>query len=463
MNKKIYTVTDLGGGDGGKGGVVHKLCTTQNPHTVIKVGGTQGSHGVWTSRGENFNFSQFGCGTFEGIQTFISKNFVSSPTGLIKEARSLQYEHGVSNPFSLLTIDGKTLCTTPYHGNASRIKELARNKSPRSIIGTGAGEAYMDSQLHPDLAFKISDLLGSFEHKLKLIRAQKYAEIEAIAKDSFLAADIKLLEQEMGVFTDEGYFEWIVEQFKYVAKQLRIVDEDYLRKEILGRDGIAVLESSHGILTDYHKGLSPHTSRLRTLPQITSWGLLEECGYDGQVVRLGVTRAHQIKHGAGPFVVDDESMTEKLYGSSYDFVAPSRYRGKVRIGPLDTVLLRYAIAASGGAREYDGICVTWFDSMVKLGKWPVCYGYNNVDQAYFSEQGDMLVQDFAHEVDQLAYQTALTQSLHTCTPNITEYHVPSHASQEDMIDMCKTALNERLGIPIRMIGFGPTENQKILI
>ena len=62
--KKAYTVTDLGGGDGGKGGVVHKLCSLRKPHTVIKVGGAQGHHGVTTSRGEQFAFSQFGCGTF---------------------------------------------------------------------------------------------------------------------------------------------------------------------------------------------------------------------------------------------------------------------------------------------------------------------------------------------------------------------------------------------------------------
>jgi adenylosuccinate synthase len=463
MNKKIYTVTDLGGGDGGKGGVVHALCATQHPHTVIKVGGTQGSHGVRTSRGENFNFSQFGCGTFEGIATFISKNFVASPLGLLNEANSLKYKNGVSDPFSLLTIDEHTLCTTPYHGRASRIKELARKDNPRSIVGTGAGEAYMDLQLHPELALRISDLLGSFEHKLKLIRAQKYAEIEAIAKDSFLAADMKLLEQEMDVFNDEGYFDWIVERFRYVAKELRIVDEDYLRKTILHKDGIAVIESSHGILTDYLKGLSPHTSRLRTLPQISSWGLLEENDYDGQVVRLGVTRAHQIMHGAGPFVVDDESMAQSLYGGSYELDDPDRYRGRVRVGPLDTVLLRYALAASGGASLYDGICLTWFDSMSKLGTWPVCYSYNNTDPRYVSDNGTIMVKDCVDEGEQLSYQTALTQSLYNCTPSIKQHCVPPNASHVDIAGICKAALDDTLGVPIRMIGIGPTENQKILI
>jgi adenylosuccinate synthase len=462
MIKKGYTVTDLGVGDGGKGGVVHKLCTTQNPHTVIKVGGTQGSHGVWTSKGENFAFSQFGCGTFEGIKTFISRNFVSSPIGLLNEAHALKYEKGISNPFELLSVDENVLCTTPYHGMTSRIKELARKNNPRSIIGTGTGEAYIDSQLFPDLAFRISDLTGAFEGKLKKVREYKLSEVESIIKNGFLPGDMDLTAKEMEIFQSEEYFKSVVDKYKLLAKELTIVDDKYLRENILNRDGVFVIESSHGILTDYLKGFSPHTSRLRTLPQISSWDLLQGNNYDGQIVRLGVTRAYQIKHGAGPFVVDDESMAKVLYTGSYELEDPDRFRGKVRVGPLDTVMLRYAINASGGPGMYDAVCLTWFDSVFKLGKWSVCDSYNNVDPKYFSENGDILVKDFVNEADQITYQTALTQSLESVTPNISEHYLGSNPSQEEIINLCKTTLDMRLGVPIRMVGLGPTEDEKVL-
>ena len=462
MNKKIYTITDLGGGDGGKGSVVHKLCALRNPHTVIKVGGAQGSHGVWTSKGERFNFSQFGCGTFEGIKTFISKNFVFSPIGLLNEANSLQYEHRVSDPFSLLAVDEYALCTTPFHGRASRIKELARKDSPRSIVGVGVGEAYLDSRIYPELAFHASDLKGNFVDKLKKVRDQKVSEIELL-KNNFLPSDLEQANEEIAHFYDDEYFNWVVDQFKTAAKELHIVDGDYMRKSILHRDGVAVMESSHGVLTDYLYGFHPHTSRLRTLPELTSWSLLEEYGYDGEVVKLGVTRAHQIKHGAGPFVVDDESMANTLFKGKVELENPNRYRGKVKVGALDTVLLRYAIDVAGGSEKFDGICLTWFDSMLTLGTWPVCYSYNNTDPAYFSDTGDMLVKRFASEVDQIAHQTMLTESLYRYTPNITKYSVHQEMSREDITQLCSTALNEVLGVPIRMIGIGPTENEKILI
>ena len=46
MTRKVYVVTDLGSGDGGKGSVVHAVARSQRAHTVIKRGGAQGSHGV---------------------------------------------------------------------------------------------------------------------------------------------------------------------------------------------------------------------------------------------------------------------------------------------------------------------------------------------------------------------------------------------------------------------------------
>lgn len=463
MNKKIYTITDLGGGDGGKGSVVHKICALRHPHTVIKVGGAQGSHGVDFGNGKYFSFSQFGCGTYEGIKTFISKNFVINLFGIIGELNALRYQLGISNPNKLLTIDENALCATPYHSQASKIRELSLKNNPRNIIAIGTGEAFQDSKKDSDIAFTARDLKGNFKNKLQKIREYKLSEMKVLMNNGFLESDSKLAKLEFDYFSDQKYFDCIVDQFTSLAKQLTIVDGDYLKKNILNRDGVAVVESSHGVLTDYLKGFSPHTSRLRTLPEITSWSLLEENRYDGEVIRLGVTRAHQIKHGAGPMVVDDELMTKALYGGTNDLENPDRYRGKVRVGPLDTVMLRYAINVAGGSQKFDGICLTWFDSMVKLGTWPVCYSYNNTDPKYFSDNGDILVKECGSEEKQIAYQTNLTQSLRNCTPNVNEYHVSQNTSKEVVKDLCATALQDRLGVPIRMIGLGPTENEKILI
>lgn len=151
MTDKIIIVTDEGPGDGGKGGVVHKIATMMNAHTVIKVGGTQGSHGVKTSDGFSYAFSLWGCGTFEEIRTHISSRMIVSPVVLMNEADAIRYGgFGIYDPFSLLTIDKEALCSTPYHGIASRLKELALRDNPRGTIGTGAGEAYRYALQYPE-------------------------------------------------------------------------------------------------------------------------------------------------------------------------------------------------------------------------------------------------------------------------------------------------------------------------
>ena len=36
MTRAVYVITDLGPGDGGKGGVVHAVAKAQRAHTIIK-------------------------------------------------------------------------------------------------------------------------------------------------------------------------------------------------------------------------------------------------------------------------------------------------------------------------------------------------------------------------------------------------------------------------------------------
>ena len=107
---KVYVVTDFGPGDGGKGGIVHALSCMQDDEVnlIIKRGGAQGSHGVRTSYQESFNFSQWGCGTLEGIPTFCSEQMIISPVGLDNEYTALR-RLGIDDPFLLLSIDQTTL------------------------------------------------------------------------------------------------------------------------------------------------------------------------------------------------------------------------------------------------------------------------------------------------------------------------------------------------------------------
>jgi adenylosuccinate synthase len=462
-NKRLYTVTDLGPGDGGKGGLLHTICHKARPHTVVKIGGAQGSHGVHTSHGEKFAFSQFGCGTLQGIRTHISDRFVMSPIGIIPEADALRYEVGVHDALSLLTVDGRALCSTPFHGIASRLRELARKNNPRGSVGTGVGEAYRDSLLFPEFALYASDLVPpNLSEKLEASRGQVILGLSSVLDMDFLASDQDEAQHMISLLNDRNYSDFVLGKFKELAGVIKIVSNDYEPEVILGRDGAVVYESSHGALTDPTHGFLPHTSKIRTLPQHLVWDLLEDWGYDGRVIKFAVSRAYQIRHGAGPMPTDSPALRDRLLTGAiveeYD-----RYRGEVRVGALDLVSMRYGIAGCGGPVAFDALAIMCFDQVVDDGVWSVCHSYEGADSPeYFASPseirlGDSTCPKHAH------YLEGLTQKLYGCRPIITDYVVPKNLGSHRQAELCNTVLSESLGIPVRVVSVGPTEKNKIFL
>lgn len=458
VQRKLYIVTDLGPGDGGKGGVVHKISSMTRAHTIVKVGGAQGSHGVVTSHGDRFAFSQFGCGTFEGARTHLSSRFIVSPEGLLNEARALRYDCGIIDVFNLLTVDQDALCATPFHGIASRLKELARGVHPRGTIGTGVGEAYRDALRYPDLIICAGDLSSSnLRDRLGAVRDRISIDLAPVIEGGFLSEDQSRVAREVELLRDPGFLEYVVQRFQEAATCVRVVDREMLRT-ILARDGVVVVESSHGVLTDHYQGFHPHTSAIRTLPRFTR-EMIEAVGYDGHIVSVGVARAYQIRHGAGPMPTAEEVMGEDLLPGSYK--EENRYQGKVRVGPLDLVLLRYALAAAGGPDMFQGLAVTWFDQIQRNGGWSLCDEYQSgTDARYFTSSREIRIRT-GDDDTQLVYQEELGRCLQNCAPHIETHRIASGSSREDLYGLCAGVLGERLHVPVRMISFGPTERDKV--
>ncbi|PJA45583.1 hypothetical protein CO174_02670 [Candidatus Uhrbacteria bacterium CG_4_9_14_3_um_filter_50_9] len=459
--KQAIIVTDLGPGDGGKGGVVHRVATIMKAHTVIKKGGAQGSHGVSTSRGERFNFNQWGCGTLEGIRTHIGSGIVACPIRLLLEAQDLTEQHGVMNPFDLLTVERDTLCTTPFHGISSHLKELARKDNPRGTIGTGVGEAYRYNQRYPELSLFMGDLpRGDLRNRLAAVRAKIQADLASIIEGDFLPEDRETAEQDIRDLSSDDFLDFVVDQFRKCGEVVHLVDPDYFETVILGRNGVVVIETSHGILTDRYQGFEPHTSAIRTLPRFTK-AMLRDAGYDGEIKNLAVHRGYEIRHGAGPMPTADPSMSEDLLPGSHK--DENRWQGRVRVGPLDLVLMRYAIEASGGPSEYDGLAITWFDQISGNGEWHVCdsYTHETEDGDLFTMTGDLVVRHGEDEA-QLAHTRALCQALFRCVPEITTYPIAKDATPDQLFDLVAGVLNAKLGVPVRMLSLGPTELDKLL-
>lgn len=456
MASKVYVVTDLGPGDGGKGTVVHKIATMMRAHTVIKRGGAQGSHGVQTSGGDKFAFSQWGCGTLEGIPTHLSAQMVIAPERLLIEADSLRYQCGIYDAFSLLTVDEEALCATPFHGIASRINELARGDNPRGTVGTGVGEAYREYRRRPTDAIKARDLTSSdLRERLRCVRERIQADLQYTIEFEFLKEDRATLAEEVSLLYDDRFLDFVVSKFEMAGKLVNVVSRDYLGGAILPREGVAIVESSHGVLTDRVMGFHPHTSAIRTLPSFTH-GLLQDAGHTGEIINIGVTRSYAVRHGAGPMPTADPKDADLLLPSSHK--DNNRYQGQVRVGPLDFVLLRYALAACGGPDAFDGLAMTWFDQIQANGSWKQCRRYRGAkDAEFFLPNGDIRV--VSNPSPQ--HQFALGQQLSKCHPEVMATPVMANVSQEVLFDFCAEVVQAQAGVPVRMVSFGPTELDQI--
>ena len=436
MNK-VYIVTDFGPGDGGKGGIVHALSCAQDDEVnlIIKRGGAQGSHGVCTSYGERFIFSQWGCGTLEGIPTYCSEQMVISPVGFKNEAEALQ-RLGIADPFLLLSIDPTCICATPFHRISSHLEELLLGKNPRGTIGTGVGCAYRMSKEHDEsLTLRAKELQDTTMIRNKLRRQCAYyrEKYRPTIRATILPEDLELADQDLDLLADDGYLQYCIDLFEAVGKKLSFAE----LSEVLDQDGTAIVECSHGVLTDAVVGFKPHVSAIRTLPKFAN-EMLRAAGYSDRIINLAVHRAYEIRHGAGPMPTYDPDFTKAMLPGSHK--EENRWQGIVRAGALDLNLFRYALEYSKET-PLDGLCLTWFDQIIQNGRiWPICPSYDNAPQS---------TDNYAEFLKS------------TACPRVKEYIIPQTNDGAELFHIVEEILRQYIKLPLTMLSIGPTEADKI--
>lgn len=434
MLEKIYVVTDLGPGDGGKGGVVHALSHNFDASVIIKRGGAQGSHGVRTSYGESFNFSQWGCGTLEGVPTFLSRQMVISPVGLSNESEALK-RLGIYDPFMLLSCDPACISATPFHRISSQLEELLLGENPRGTIGTGVGQAYrMFKTLGEAVTIRAFELKDREVIRIKLQKQLDYyrGRYARISREDGLPGDAELIAENLSLLYDDGFLPYCLDLFEDVGKKLRLES----LSEVLKGDGVAVVECSHGVLTDAETGLKPHVSAIRTLPKFTM-EMLRAAGYDGEIINYAVHRAYEIRHGAGPMPTYDPEFTARMLPGSHK--DENRWQGIVRAGALDLNLLRYALDMSSDT-TFDGLCLTWFDQILACDRiWPLCVNYKNAP----------------------ATNESYVDFLKKAKPNTIEYSIKKPILKQELFEFVGNTLEGLLKVPLKLLSIGPTELDKV--
>ena len=452
---KALVLTGLAFGDETKGATTHWASHAYSAHTVVRTGGAQALHSVVTADGREHTFSHYGSGTLAGARTHMSRYMIVEPYAFLNEGRALQ-EFGI-DIFNRTTISEEALVITPFQIIANRLREFARGANRRGTVGKGVGETVFDSELHGDIAIRVKDFGKPWlVTKLEAIRQLKLRQLAPLIEKNIYTGD---LGEKVALLQNPSIVNEATSEFNYLAELVDIVDDSFLG-EILRQPGTVVFEPSQGVLLDRWYGFHPYTTKAKPTPD-AALELLAQYGYDGEVVRLGLTRCYFTRHGAGPFVTEDTQYTEQIPDLRNPY---NKWQGHFRVGPLDTVALRYAIEVCGGYEKFDGLVVSCLDELSALSVWQICdrYKYRGSEEVetlkqFFNFDGDLIsgiiVRHNSRDKPQLDHQKKLGELLRDCEPVYIKMDPGNHEAYLQLIE-------ELVKIPVVLTSYGPTENDR---
>ncbi len=335
-------VVGLQFGDEGKGVVTNYLCSQKKADETMVVrfsGGQQAGHTV-IHNGIKHIFSNYGSGSLQGIDTYLSEHCTFYPRSMYIERRILLSKgidpHIVIHPLAKLT--------TPYDVAYNRVNSA--NLS-HGTCGFGVG-ATMKRNIESGYKLYAIDTTNSAVLHAKLESIKSYYE--------------KLLGRPLGSKGNETKFEEILkEEMPLFLKALEediffIGDYGWLERGYTN----LIFEGSQGILLDMDHGIFPNVTYANT----TSKNAIEICNKLGITYHLNyVTRCYQTRHGNGWM----SNLTPvNLINTEEEINTTNLYQGRFRIGELDYDLLNYALKVDGiysgnSADPYRALFVTCMD------------------------------------------------------------------------------------------------------
>lgn len=456
MNRQAHLVVDLSNGDAGKGTIVDALVRKHCAHTVFRFnGGAQAAHRVVTDDGRSHVFQQFGAGTFvPGVRTILSEFMLVQPWIFASEEALLQHV-GVTDAFQRLFIHERAPIITPFHRAANQMRERSRGDSRHGSCGIGVGETAKDAtECVEDLILRMGDICDRelFTAKMHRIRKYKYDQmrllIAAQRRDPDAEANILALEDlsEVDYWTDKLFAS--IDQF-------HIIDDTFV-ESILNDEGDVVFEGAQGVLIDEWRGFHPYTT-WSTCTFQNALKLLST--YDGVIRRIGVVRAYATRHGPGPFVTEDKSLTERLPDTCNKM---DPWQRGFRVGTFDCVATNYAIRACGGI---DALAITCLDRLQDEHVWNICTHYElaKEDQDALLFEEDSASPGLVSEIclgsfQDLVHQERLTRALERAKPVLRITATPG--SFETSVEHHVQRIERELDVPVSILSFGPAAQDK---
>ena len=362
----------------------------------------------------------------------LGSGMVINPLALLDEIASLQQLGVDISPRRLIISPGAHLIT-PAHRLLDKAQDESRGKDAIGTTMRGIGPAYVDKAARRGL--RTSDILDA-----DVFAAKVTAHFEDVSRT------LRLLYNRPGLEVKDMAEEYVT---KTLALAPYIHDITLLLRESLAKGETILAEGAQGVLLDLDHGTYPFVSSSST----SAHGVFSGLGIGVQSVSkvIGVTKAFQTRVGSGPFPTElSGSMAERLRGSGsnpWDEFGTTTGRPR-RVGWLDGVLLRYAVAINGITE----LCVTKLDILSGLKDINVCNFYYVKGEKH------------SYPPDGLeASKMALYEPLYEVLPGWEEDISRMHTWDELPLNAQKyiQRIEEISGIPVTYISVGPEREQTI--
>lgn len=423
MASMARLVADLGFGDAGKGSIVDYLVRRAGTAMVVRYnGGPQAAHNVVTPDGRHHTFAQFGSGTFvSNVSTYLGPEMLINPLNVFAEAGHL-HQLGVGDVWSRTVFSKEAMVITPFHIIVNQLREISRGLGRHGSCGQGIGEARAYGIANPSDSLRVGDLRDPSVMMDKLLLMQQRLRLEVEQLPNLELSDSAINDTHQ-LLVDPDFVGSIVEDYQHFFQMARVIEIAQFG-EIAAEYDELIFEGAQGVLLDEKYGFHPYTTWSDTTYQ-SALDLLETIGFDGEVQRLGLIRGYATRHGAGPFVTEDEQLSAEIQEQHN---GDNQWQQAFRVGYPDAVMTRYAIYAVGGV---DGLVVTNLDRMVESSiGWQIADTYRLSNSSGFgnifdTNDHDAVVGIKCQASEDLARQQSITTGLMQCRPNYQKVETPS--------------------------------------
>ena len=411
-------------GDEGKGKIVDFL--SKDADIVVRFnGGGNAGHTIMYN-GMAFKLHYVPSGVFQGKQCILGNGMVINPKALLEEIALIE-KAGVEPH---IFISKRAHIIFPHHIEIDKI-----NGKAIGTTGKGIGPAYASKMERTNLRIEDITKEGAEETIKNALEMRKADFImrNVVKEDEF---------EQFKEDTAKRYALYGEKLKKYVRDISTIVQSALRNRSVL-------FEGAQGVMLDIDFGTYPFVTSSNTVAQGAFNGAAANPFYIKRIV--GVSKAYATRVGEGPFPTElSGPVAELLRNAGKEFGATTgRPR---RVGYLDLFALKYAVTVS----SITEIALTKIDILSTLKEVKVAVGYKLDGKP---------INQFPASATELGRITPIYKTMLPIEKlTLDEWKGLKGKTKEDLPKNIRTYVHfieDYLGVPIKIISFGPEREDTI--